>query len=120
MAVLISIAGMKPAPAGRRKWLNRVALPSGHVEPPDLSGRGAGTGAGQDSVFNVVREAGDLSAGVYNDHGEMLAQAVTGTPGMSMPWPMLWPISSAVSAARTCLTVISTSPMIPGKDRPQT
>jgi 5-oxoprolinase (ATP-hydrolysing) len=28
-----------------------------------------------------VREAGDLSAGVYNDRGEMLAQAVTGTPG---------------------------------------
>lgn len=28
-----------------------------------------------------VREAGDLSAGVYNAHGEMLAQAVTGTPG---------------------------------------
>ncbi|MGI9368642.1 MAG: hydantoinase B/oxoprolinase family protein [Ruegeria sp.] len=28
-----------------------------------------------------VREAGDLSAGVYNEHGEMLAQAVTGTPG---------------------------------------
>ena len=28
-----------------------------------------------------VREAGDLSAGVYNDKGEMLAQAVTGTPG---------------------------------------
>jgi len=28
-----------------------------------------------------VREAGDLSAGVYNDGGEMLAQAVTGTPG---------------------------------------
>src|SRR6056297_3682555 len=28
-----------------------------------------------------VREAGDLSAGVYNDHGQMLAQAVTGTPG---------------------------------------
>ncbi len=28
-----------------------------------------------------VREAGDLSAGVYNDAGEMLAQAVTGTPG---------------------------------------
>ena len=51
------------------------------MEPPDLGGRGAGTGAGQDSVFNVVREAGDLSAGVYNDHGEMLAQAVTGTPG---------------------------------------
>ncbi len=29
----------------------------------------------------VVREAGDLSAGVFNTHGDMLAQAVTGTPG---------------------------------------
>jgi N-methylhydantoinase B len=28
-----------------------------------------------------VREAGDLSAGVYNLAGQMLAQAVTGTPG---------------------------------------
>ena len=28
-----------------------------------------------------VREAGDLSAGVYDSHGRMLAQAVTGTPG---------------------------------------
>ncbi len=28
-----------------------------------------------------VREAGDLSAGVYDDQGQMLAQAVTGTPG---------------------------------------
>jgi len=30
---------------------------------------------------SVVREAGDLSAGVYDIHGRMLAQAVTGTPG---------------------------------------
>ena len=29
----------------------------------------------------VVREAGDLSAGVFNTEGAMLAQAVTGTPG---------------------------------------
>ncbi len=29
----------------------------------------------------VVREAGDLSAGVFNRRGQMLAQAVTGTPG---------------------------------------
>ncbi len=29
----------------------------------------------------VVREAGDLSAGVFNVRGDMLAQAVTGTPG---------------------------------------
>ena len=28
-----------------------------------------------------VREAGDLSAGVYDLAGQMLAQAVTGTPG---------------------------------------
>ena len=28
-----------------------------------------------------VREAGDLSAGVFDLHGRMLAQAVTGTPG---------------------------------------
>ena len=30
---------------------------------------------------SVVREAGDLSAGVYDPAGRMLAQAVTGTPG---------------------------------------
>ena len=29
----------------------------------------------------VVREAGDLSAGVFDTHGRMIAQAVTGTPG---------------------------------------
>lgn len=29
----------------------------------------------------VVREAGDLSAGVFNPEGQLLAQAVTGTPG---------------------------------------
>ena len=28
-----------------------------------------------------VREAGDLSAGIFNRQGLMLAQAVTGTPG---------------------------------------
>ena len=30
---------------------------------------------------NVVREAGDLSAGIFDRQGRMLAQAVTGTPG---------------------------------------
>jgi N-methylhydantoinase B len=29
----------------------------------------------------IVREAGDLSAGVFDTQGQMLAQAVTGTPG---------------------------------------
>ena len=33
------------------------------------------------SFTTVVREAGDLSAGVFDARGRMLAQAVTGTPG---------------------------------------
>lgn len=33
------------------------------------------------SFTTVVREAGDLSAGVFDASGHMLAQAVTGTPG---------------------------------------
>jgi N-methylhydantoinase B len=33
------------------------------------------------SFTTVVRESGDLSAGVFDEQGNMLAQAVTGTPG---------------------------------------
>ena len=33
------------------------------------------------SFTSIVREAGDLSAGVFDSHGYMVAQAVTGTPG---------------------------------------
>lgn len=33
------------------------------------------------SFTSVVREAGDLSAGVFDRRGRMIAQAVTGTPG---------------------------------------
>jgi N-methylhydantoinase B len=33
------------------------------------------------SFTSVVREAGDLSAGVFDRRGWMVAQAVTGTPG---------------------------------------
>ncbi len=29
----------------------------------------------------ITREAGDLSAGVYDPNGNMIAQAMTGTPG---------------------------------------
>lgn len=29
----------------------------------------------------IVRECGDISAGIFDDNGDMLAQAVTGTPG---------------------------------------
>src|SRR5579862_4156509 len=33
------------------------------------------------SFTSVVREAGDISAGVFDRRGRMVAQAVTGTPG---------------------------------------
>jgi N-methylhydantoinase B len=33
------------------------------------------------SFTTIVREAGDLSAGVFDTRGYMIAQAVTGTPG---------------------------------------
>ena len=33
------------------------------------------------SFSPAVREAGDLAAGIFDTHGRMLAQAVTGTPG---------------------------------------
>jgi N-methylhydantoinase B len=33
------------------------------------------------SFTSVVREAGDLSAGLFDKRGRMVAQAVTGTPG---------------------------------------
>ena len=33
------------------------------------------------SLRTTVREAGDLSAGIFDPEGRMLAQAVTGTPG---------------------------------------
>ncbi len=33
------------------------------------------------SFTSIVREAGDLSAGVFDQRGRMIAQAVTGTPG---------------------------------------
>jgi N-methylhydantoinase B len=33
------------------------------------------------SFTSIVREAGDLSAGVFDRRGRMIAQAITGTPG---------------------------------------
>ena len=42
-----------------------------------------------------VREAGDLSAGVFDGEGRMLAQAVTGTPGH---------VNSMANAVRQCLS----------------
>ncbi len=53
----------------------------------------------------VVREAGDLSAGVFNTKGDLLAQAVTGTPGH---------INSMARSIREFLKVFPSDTMKPG------
>ena len=55
--------------------------PADHVGPADLGRRGAGADAVRVGFSTSTREAGDLSAGVFDLSGAMLAQAVTGTPG---------------------------------------
>jgi N-methylhydantoinase B len=52
-----------------------------------------------------VREAGDLSAGVFDRHGRMLAQAVTGTPGH---------VNSMANAVKHFLGVYPLASMKPG------
>ena len=52
-----------------------------------------------------VREAGDLSAGVFDRHGRMLAQAVTGTPGH---------VNSMANGVRHFLDVYPFASMKPG------
>jgi N-methylhydantoinase B len=52
-----------------------------------------------------VREAGDLSAGVFDRHGRMLAQAVTGTPGH---------VNSMANAVTHFLDVYPLATMKPG------
>src|SRR5438552_1290472 len=52
-----------------------------------------------------VREAGDLSAGVFDRHSRMLAQAVTGTPGH---------VNSMANAVRHFLDIYPLSSMKPG------
>jgi N-methylhydantoinase B len=53
----------------------------------------------------VVREAGDLSAGVFNISGDMLAQAVTGTPGH---------VNSMAEAVKKFLLKFPTDTLAPG------
>ena len=52
-----------------------------------------------------VREAGDLSAGVFDPHGRMLAQAVTGTPGH---------VNTMAEAVGHFITEIGRANMFPG------
>lgn len=54
---------------------------AGHVGPIDLGHRGAVADADPDRLLDLDPEAGDVSAGVFDAEGRMLAQAVTGTPG---------------------------------------
>ena len=53
----------------------------------------------------VVREAGDLSAGVFDTHGQMLAQAVTGTPGH---------VNAMAAAVGKFLSVYPFASLVPG------
>ena len=63
----------------------------------------------------IVREAGDLSAGVFDPRGRMLAQAVTGTPGhVNTMAESVKHFIAALPGSRRCARATSTSPMIPG------
>ena len=53
----------------------------------------------------IVREAGDLSAGVFTAQGEMLAQAVTGTPGH---------VNTMAASVNAMLDVIPANTLQPG------
>lgn len=53
----------------------------------------------------IVREAGDLSAGVFDVRGDMLAQAVTGTPGH---------VNTMAASVRAMLNIIPANSLSPG------
>lgn len=53
----------------------------------------------------IVRECGDISAGIFDHHGRMLAQAVTGTPGH---------INTMAEAVLTLRALINPATMSPG------
>ncbi|HEY5644922.1 MAG TPA: hydantoinase B/oxoprolinase family protein [Pseudomonadales bacterium] len=53
----------------------------------------------------VVREAGDLSAGVFSVEGDMLAQAVTGTPGH---------VNAMAASVKKFLAVSPVAELMPG------
>ncbi|MGC3939835.1 hydantoinase B/oxoprolinase family protein [Roseobacter sp. EG26] len=53
----------------------------------------------------IVRECGDISAGIFDIHGRMLAQAVTGTPGH---------INTMAEAVKTLCSLFDADQMQPG------
>ena len=63
-----------------------------------------------------VREAGDLSAGVFDRQGRMVAQAVTGTPGhVNTMAAAAVPTSSTTSGPSASTPVTSISRTIRGR-----
>jgi hypothetical protein len=77
----------RSAPSCWKRWDHehqRSAVahsPATDVGPPDRGRRGAGAGADAHRLLDLDARGGDLSAGVFDLDGAMLAQAVTGTPG---------------------------------------
>jgi N-methylhydantoinase B len=59
----------------------------------------------------ITREAGDLSAGVYDTQGRMIAQAMTGTPGH---------VNTMATAVSHFFAHYPQSTMKPGESTPQT
>ena len=53
----------------------------------------------------IVREAGDLSAGVFDARGRMMAQAVTGTPGH---------VNTMAASLKSMLKIVSADTLVPG------
>ena len=63
----------------------------------------------------TVREAGDLSAGIFDLQGRMLAQAVTGTPGhVNCMMESVGHFLRKFPAETHAATATTTSPTTPG------
>ena len=63
----------------------------------------------------TVREAGDLSAGIFDLQGRMMAQAVTGTPGhVNSMAESVGHFLREVPRRRRCSRATTTSPTTPG------
>ena len=73
------------------------------------------------SFTSIVREAGDLSAGVFDRRGYMIAQAVTGTPGhinsmaLAMKHILAWAVASPLGGLPSLLRMLAARSLGPTK-----
>ena len=67
------------------------------------------------SFTSIVREAGDLSAGVFDRRGYMVAQAVTGTPGHINSMALAMKHFLAAAPSRRSRPATCSSPMTRGR-----